>query len=72
MTIFDYALTLDQEVQAVWQRPWTATSILLLSIRWVMIALSMAQFASTLDTLVRMFLQIIRVNANCLLEVRGI
>ncbi|GJE88864.1 hypothetical protein PsYK624_049510 [Phanerochaete sordida] len=39
IVLYEYAVTLPQEVEAVWKREWTATSILLLTIRWTMVTL---------------------------------
>ncbi|EKM50957.1 uncharacterized protein PHACADRAFT_103610, partial [Phanerochaete carnosa HHB-10118-sp] len=38
LTIFEYIITFGQEVDAVWQSAWTATSVLLFSTRYAMIA----------------------------------
>lgn len=37
LVVYEYIITLDQEAASVWKRNWTASSVLLLSIRWVMI-----------------------------------
>lgn len=37
MVVYEYLITLDREVAAVWKRKFTATSMLLLSVRWVML-----------------------------------
>ena len=37
IVIHEYLFTLDQEVLTVWKRHWTASSILLVSVRWVMV-----------------------------------
>ena len=37
LVLYEYLITVDRELQAVWQRRWTATSLLLLSTRWVMV-----------------------------------
>ena len=43
VVIYEYLITIDREVEAVWWRPWTASSLLLLSTRWVMVLSSMLQ-----------------------------
>ncbi|EKM56265.1 uncharacterized protein PHACADRAFT_253302 [Phanerochaete carnosa HHB-10118-sp] len=35
--VYEFAVTLDQEIAVVWKRKFTATSLLLLSIRWLMV-----------------------------------
>ena len=42
LTAHEYVMTLDQEVAAVWRRKWTASSLLLLSVRWVMVFVQVA------------------------------
>ncbi|EKM60202.1 uncharacterized protein PHACADRAFT_84901, partial [Phanerochaete carnosa HHB-10118-sp] len=37
LAVFEYLILLDQEVVAVWRRKFTATSLLLLAFRWVMV-----------------------------------
>ncbi|GJE85289.1 hypothetical protein PsYK624_013680 [Phanerochaete sordida] len=37
MVVYEYLITLDREVAAVWKRKFAATSMLLLSVRWVML-----------------------------------
>lgn len=37
LVVYEYIITFDQEVVAVWKRRWNATSGLLISIRWVMV-----------------------------------
>ncbi|KIP05466.1 hypothetical protein PHLGIDRAFT_74282, partial [Phlebiopsis gigantea 11061_1 CR5-6] len=32
--LYEYIITLASEVETVWKRPWTVSSILFLSIRW--------------------------------------
>lgn len=34
---YEYLITFGEEVAVVWQRPWTATSVLLVSTRWVVV-----------------------------------
>lgn len=34
---YEYLITLGDEVAVIWQRPWTATSVLLVSTRWVVV-----------------------------------
>jgi hypothetical protein len=37
LVLYEYAITFDQEVSTIWKRRFTATSILLLSTRWVLV-----------------------------------
>ena len=37
LLFYEYVITADGEVNVVWMQPWNTTSILLLSIRWVML-----------------------------------
>ena len=37
LAAYEYMTTVDQEVYCVWMRPFTPTSLLLLSTRWVML-----------------------------------
>lgn len=37
MTLYEYVITFDQEVNTVWRRKWTLTSFLLISIRGMMV-----------------------------------
>lgn len=37
LVVYEYIITLNQEIVAVWKRRWNATSGLLISIRWVMV-----------------------------------
>lgn len=37
LVAYEYIITIWQEVEAVWKRPMSATSILLISIRWLML-----------------------------------
>ena len=37
LVLYEYMVTFDREITAVWKRPWNATSILLLSVRWAMV-----------------------------------
>ncbi|EKM56292.1 uncharacterized protein PHACADRAFT_207573 [Phanerochaete carnosa HHB-10118-sp] len=37
LVIYEYGVTLDQEISAVWRRKFTVTSVLLLTTRWLMI-----------------------------------
>ena len=46
LVIYEYLITLDREVQTVWCRKWTASSLLLLSTRWAMVLSSMLTFFS--------------------------
>ncbi|GJE90609.1 hypothetical protein PsYK624_067530 [Phanerochaete sordida] len=48
LTLYEYAITFDQEVQAVWRRRWTISSLLLLSIRAVMVISAIFQLVSLL------------------------
>ena len=36
--IYEYLTTFSQEVQVVWKRKWTVTTVLLLTIRWAIVA----------------------------------
>ena len=44
VVIYEYLITIDREVETVWWRTWTASSLLLLSTRWVMVLSSITQF----------------------------
>lgn len=35
--MYEYLITLGDEVDVVWSRPWTGASVLLLSTRWTML-----------------------------------
>ena len=48
LTLYEYAITFDQEVQAVWRRTCTVSSLLLLSIRWVMVLSAIMSLVSLL------------------------
>ncbi|EKM60225.1 uncharacterized protein PHACADRAFT_246073 [Phanerochaete carnosa HHB-10118-sp] len=37
LAVYEYVITLNQEIAAVWRRKLTATSLLLLTIRWLMV-----------------------------------
>lgn len=37
LAVYEYMVTIDQEVSAVWKRPVSAASVLLVSIRWAML-----------------------------------
>lgn len=37
LALYEYLITFADEIETVWKRPWTATSMLLLSTRWVML-----------------------------------
>lgn len=37
LVVYEFVITLDQEIAAVWRRKFTATSMLLLSTRWLML-----------------------------------
>ena len=47
LIIYEYVITFADEIEAVWKRPWTATSVLLLSTRWVMLLTLVNGVAST-------------------------
>lgn len=34
--MYEYLFTMRSEMVTIWKRPWTATSLLLLSTRWLM------------------------------------
>ena len=38
IVVYEYIITFYDEIKTVWKRRWTATSFLLLSIRWIMVA----------------------------------
>lgn len=42
--VYDYVLTFAQEVTTVWRRKMTATSLLLVTTRWVMVLQAVVQF----------------------------
>lgn len=37
LAVYEYIVTIDQEVSAVWKRPVSAASVLLVSIRWAVL-----------------------------------
>ena len=37
LVVYEYVITLDQEISTIWKREWTMSSALLLSIRWAML-----------------------------------
>ncbi|GJE84685.1 hypothetical protein PsYK624_007610 [Phanerochaete sordida] len=37
LVAYEFLITIQLEIDTVWRRPWTATSLLLLSTRWVMV-----------------------------------
>ncbi|KIP10104.1 hypothetical protein PHLGIDRAFT_66354, partial [Phlebiopsis gigantea 11061_1 CR5-6] len=37
LTLYEYVVTIDQEVNTVWKRRNNATSMLLLTVRWAMV-----------------------------------
>ena len=37
LVVYEYLITIDQELAVVWKRQWTPASALLISLRWVMI-----------------------------------
>lgn len=37
LVVYEFVMTLDQELAAIWKRKFTATSLLLLGIRWLML-----------------------------------
>ena len=37
LVVYEYITTIDQEIFCIWTRPFTPTSLLLLSTRWVML-----------------------------------
>ena len=43
IALYEYGFTLSDEVAVVWQRRLTATSAMMLSIRWVMLLLAVLQ-----------------------------
>ena len=43
LTIYEYAITLPQEVNTVWQRKWTIASVLLISTRWILLAMAITR-----------------------------
>lgn len=48
LVAYEYLITLDQEVATVWRRKWTATSVLIVSVRWVMVLLQISHWLSVL------------------------
>ena len=57
--MYEYLITFDQEIQCVWRRKWTATSVLLLSIRYITILAQMigwSQLSAVVGYLVSYFL----------------
>lgn len=46
MIVYEYIITFDREIQSVWQRKWTASSLLLVSTRWGMVANAIVACAS--------------------------
>ena len=46
VVIYEYLITIDREVETIWRRRWTASSLLLLSTRWVMVLSFMLPFAT--------------------------
>ncbi|EKM56357.1 uncharacterized protein PHACADRAFT_140967, partial [Phanerochaete carnosa HHB-10118-sp] len=37
LVVYEFVITLDQEIAVVWRRKFTLTSLLLLSTRWLML-----------------------------------
>jgi hypothetical protein len=44
LVLYEYVITFEQEVSTIWKRRFTATSILLLSTRWVLVLSQIVPF----------------------------
>jgi hypothetical protein len=44
LVVYEYVITFDQEVSTIWKRRFIATSILLLSTRWVLVLYQIVPF----------------------------
>ncbi|EKM50963.1 uncharacterized protein PHACADRAFT_212866 [Phanerochaete carnosa HHB-10118-sp] len=67
--IYEYLITLDLEMQAVWRQRWTASSVLLLSIRWVMIFTAMAQCVALLPYVIGLICRLPSILADLLVVI---
>ena len=46
LVVYEYAITLAQEIDTVWRRSLTATSLVVLTTRWVMVASPLTSFVT--------------------------
>ena len=46
LVFYEYAITIDQEITTVWKKKVTATSVLLITTRWVMLVNTILQLLS--------------------------
>ena len=47
LPLYEYIITLEDEYNAVWRKKKSATSVLLLSIRWIMVVAGMLSFVQS-------------------------
>jgi hypothetical protein len=50
LSIWEYLITLESEVDLFWRKPLTAPSILFIATRWIMLASALLQIVPTLKT----------------------
>ncbi|GJE85321.1 hypothetical protein PsYK624_014000 [Phanerochaete sordida] len=59
LAVYEYVVTFDQEVKTGWQRRFNATSVLLVTTRWVMVLLQVLAWATSSTTVLIQILALI-------------